>query len=175
MQIPIHYYVLLNWQGFKDVIDNIGGIDYYVENDMDYEDPYADLKIHIEHGYQHMDGEKAGQYIRFRNDELGDIGRVQRQQRFLKALASEIFSVGNVIKVPSLINSVEKYIETDMDFLTMAKAANSFKVFGGDKVKSQMLYGDFQTIDGVSYWVTTPEKTEKTLNELNIPYKKVKK
>ena len=175
LQIPIHYYVLLNWQGFKDVIDNIGGIDYYVENDMDYEDPYADLKIHIEHGYQHMDGEKAGQYIRFRNDELGDIGRVQRQQRFLKALASEIFSVGNVIKVPSLINSVEKYIETDMDFLTMAKAANSFKVFGGDKVKSQMLYGDFQTIDGVSYWVTTPEKTEKTLNELNIPYKKVKK
>ncbi len=175
LQIPIHYYVLLNWQGFKDVIDKIGGIDYYVENDMNYEDPYADLKIHIEHGYQHMDGEKAGQYIRFRNDELGDIGRVQRQQRFLKALASEIFSVGNVVKVPSLINSVEKYIDTDMDFLTMAKAANSFKVFGGDKVKSQMLYGDFQTIDGISYWVTTPEKTEKTLNELNIPYKKIKK
>ena len=74
-----------------------------------------------------------------------------------------------------MINSVEKHIETDMDFLTMAKAANSFKVFGGDKVKSQMLYGDFQTISGVSYWVTTPEKTEQTLNELNIPYKKNKK
>lgn len=175
LMVPIHHYVLLNWQGFIDVIDIIGGIDYYVENDMDYEDPYADLSIHIEHGFQHMDGKKAGEYIRFRNDEMGDIGRVQRQQRFLKALASEIFSIGNVVKVPTLINSVEKHLQTDMDFLTMVKAANSFKVFGGEKVRAQMLYGDFQTIDGVSYWVTSQDKTEQTLKELNIPFKKTKK
>ena len=175
LMVPIHYYVLLNWQGFIDVIDTIGGIDYYVENDMDYEDPYADLSIHIEHGFQHMDGKKAGEYIRFRNDEMGDIGRVQRQQRFLKALASEMFSIGNVVKVPTLINSVEKHLQTDMDFLTMVKAANSFKVFGGEKVRAQMLYGDFQTIDGVSYWVTSQDKTEQTLKELNIPFKKTKK
>lgn len=175
LMVPIHYYVLLNWQGFIDVIDIIGGLDYYVENDMDYEDPYADLSIHIEHGFQHMDGKKAGEYIRFRNDEMGDIGRVQRQQRFLKALASEMFSIGNVVKVPTLINSVEKHLKTDMDFLTMVKAANSFKVFGGEKVRAQMLYGDFQTIDGVSYWVTSQDKTEQTLKELNIPFKKTKK
>ena len=175
LMVPIHYYVLLNWQGFIEVIDTIGGIDYYVENDMDYEDPYADLSIHIEHGFQHMDGKKAGEYIRFRNDEMGDIGRVQRQQRFLKALASEMFSIGNVVKVPTLINSVEKHLKTDMDFLTMVKAANSFKVFGGEKVRAQMLYGDFQTINGVSYWVTSQDKTEQTLKELNIPFKKTKK
>ena len=175
LMVPIHYYVLLNWQGFIEVIDTIGGIDYYVENDMDYEDPYADLSIHIEHGFQHMDGKKAGEYIRFRNDEMGDIGRVQRQQRFLKALASEMFSIGNVVKVPTLINSVEKHLQTDMDFLTMVKAANSFKVFGGEKVRAQMLYGDFQTINGVSYWVTSQDKTEQTLKELNIPFKKTKK
>lgn len=172
LRVPIHYYVLLNWQGFIDIIDIIGGLDYYVEQDMDYEDPYADLKIHIEQGFQHLDGKKAGEYVRFRHDELGDIGRVQRQQRFLKALASELFSVSNVVKVPSLINSVEKHIDTDMDFMTMVKTANSFKVFGGDKVKTEMLYGDFQTIDGASYWVTTPDKTEQTLNVLKIPYKK---
>ena len=172
LRVPIHYYVLLNWQGFIDIIDLIGGIDYYVEQDMDYEDPYADLKIHFEQGFQHLDGKKAGEYVRFRHDELGDIGRVQRQQRFLKALASELFSVSNVVKVPSLINSVEKHIDTDMDFMTMVKTANSFKVFGGDKVKTEMLYGDFQTIDGVSYWVTTPDKTKQTLNVLKIPYKK---
>lgn len=175
LMVPIHYYVLLNWQGFIEVIDIIGGLDYYVENDMDYEDPYADLSIHIEHGFQHMDGKKAGEYIRFRNDEMGDIGRVQRQQRFLKALASEMFSIGNVVKVPTLINSVEKHLKTDMDFLTMVKAANSFKVFGGEKVRAQMLYGDFQTINGVSYWVTSQDKTEQTLKELNIPFKKTKK
>lgn len=172
LKVPIHYYILLNWQGFIDIINIIGGIDYYVEQNMDYEDPYADLSIHIEQGFQHLDGKKAGEYVRFRHDELGDIGRVQRQQRFLKALASELFSVNNVVKVPSLINSVEKHIDTDMDFLTMVKTANSFKVFGGDKVKTEMLYGDFATIDGVSYWVTTPDKTEQTLNVLKIPHKK---
>ena len=174
LRIPVHYYVLLNWQGFIDVIDIIGGIEYYVEDDMNYEDPYAGLEIHIKQGYQHLDGKKAGQYIRFRNDELGDIGRVQRQQRFLKALASELFSIGNVVKVPSLINSIEQHVETDMDFLTMVKTANSFKVFGGDKLKAQMLYGEFQTISGISYWVTDKRQTEQTLKELNIPYKKTK-
>jgi LCP family protein required for cell wall assembly len=174
LQVPIHHYVLLNWQGFIDVIDIIGGIEYYVEDDMNYEDPYAGLEIHIKQGYQHLDGKKAGQYIRFRNDELGDIGRVQRQQRFLKALASELFSIGNVVKVPSLINSIEQHVETDMDFLTMVKTANSFKVFGGDKLKAQMLYGEFQTISGISYWVTDKRQTEQTLKELTIPYKKTK-
>ncbi|MEG1346199.1 MAG: LCP family protein, partial [Acidaminococcaceae bacterium] len=98
LKIPIHYYVLLNWQGFIDVINIIGGVDMYVEDNMNYEDPYADLKIHITKGYQHLDGKLAGEYVRFRSDELGDIGRVQRQQRFLKALASEFFNLTNVIK-----------------------------------------------------------------------------
>ncbi|MEG0970812.1 MAG: LCP family protein, partial [Acidaminococcaceae bacterium] len=56
LKIPIHYYVLLNWQGFIDVINIIGGVDMYVEDNMNYEDPYADLKIHITKGYQHLDG-----------------------------------------------------------------------------------------------------------------------
>ena len=59
---------------------------------MDYEDPYANLKIHLKKGYQHLDGEKAGQYVRFRHDELGDIGRVERQQKFMKALAGQFFT-----------------------------------------------------------------------------------
>ncbi|HIU64785.1 MAG TPA: LCP family protein [Candidatus Avacidaminococcus intestinavium] len=173
LKIPIHHYVLLNWQGFIEVINILGGIDYYVEHDMNYEDPYADLSIHIAKGFQHMDGKTAGEYIRFRNDELGDIGRVQRQQRFLKALTTELFSLENVVKVPTLMNSINEHIETDMDLLTMIKAANSFKVFGGDKLRTQMLYGDFQTINDVSYWITTQEKVEQSLAELNIPHKKV--
>ena len=86
LRIPIHYYALANWQGFIEIINLIGGVDLYVDKDMHYEDPWANLKIDIKHGYQHLDGEKSGQYVRFRSDELGDIGRVQRQQKFLKLL-----------------------------------------------------------------------------------------
>ena len=175
LQIPIHYYMKVDWQGFIEVVDILGGVDMYVEHNMDYEDPYANLKIHIKQGYQHLDGEKSGEYVRFRHDELGDIGRVQRQQKFLKTLASEFFTVGNTIKIPALVATVTKYVDTDMDALTMIKSANTFKIFGGDKVKSTMLYGDFKTIDDISYWATSPSQITRTLDELKIPHGKITK
>ena len=175
LQIPIHYYILANWQGFIQIMDILGGVDLYVDHNMNYEDPYANLEIHLKQGFQHLNGRKAGEYVRFRHDELGDIGRVQRQQKFFKALASEFFSVGNVVKLPAITGALEKNVETDMDTLTMIRAANSFKLFGGERVQSEMIYGDFKTIDGLSYWVTSPKQVTKSLDELKIPHRKIEK
>lgn len=170
LHVPVHYYALADWRGFIDVVDLIGGVDLYVEQDMYYEDPYADLKIDIKHGYQHMDGRLAGKYVRFRSDELGDIGRVQRQQKFLKAAAEQMFSIQNMTKISSLLATLDKYVETDLNTLTMLKAANSFKLFGDDKVKSCMLYGRFDDAAGVSYWAVDRASVRKSLDELGIPY-----
>ncbi len=170
LEVPVHYYALADWQGFIDVVDKIGGVDLYVDNDMHYEDPYADLVIDIKKGSQHMDGKLAGKYVRFRSDELGDIGRVQRQQRFLKAAAKQLVSVQNLTNIGSLLATLEKYVETDMDTLTMLKAANSFKLFGESTVKSCMLYGRFDDSSGVSYWAVDRESVRKSLDELGIPY-----
>ncbi len=170
LQVPIHYYALADWRGFIEVVNLIGGVDLYVDRDLYYEDPYADLVIDIKHGFQHMDGTTAGKYVRFRSDELGDIGRVQRQQKFLKAAAEQMFSIQNVTKVGSLLSTLEKYVETDLNILTMIKAANSFKFFGDEKVKSCMLYGNFDDTSGVSYWVTNEDLIKKSLDELGIPY-----
>lgn len=172
LRVPIHYYVLANWQGFIDVVNLIGGVDIYVDKDMYYEDPYADLVIDIKHGYQHMDGETAGKYVRFRKDELGDIGRVQRQQKFLKAAAEQMFSIQNVAQISNLLATLDKHVQTDLNTLTMLKAANSFKIFGEDKVKSGMLYGSFDDSSGVSYWATDRASVNKSLDELGIPYMK---
>lgn len=172
LRVPIHYYVLANWQGFIDIVNLIGGVDIYVDHDMYYEDPYADLVIDIKHGYQHMDGETAGKYVRFRKDELGDIGRVQRQQKFLKAAAEQMFSIQNVAQISNLLATLYKHVETDLNTLTMLKAANSFKIFGEDKIKSGMLYGKFDDSTGVSYWATDRASINKSLDELGIPYLK---
>lgn len=172
LQVPIHYYVLVDWRAFIDVIDLIGGVDLYVEKDMYYEDPYADLVIDIKHGYQHLDGKRAGEYVRFRKDELGDIGRVQRQQKFMKAAAAQIFNIDTVTKIPALFSTVDRHVETDMNTLTMIKAANSFKLFGDEKVKSGMLYGNFDDTEGISYWATLREEVQKSLDEIGIPYMK---
>ena len=117
-----------------------------------------------------MDGSTAGKYVRFRSDELGDIGRVQRQQKFLKAAAEQMFSVQNVTKISSLLATLEKYIQTDLNTLTMLKAANSFKLFGDEKLRSCMLYGKFDDSSGVSYWDADRKSVNKSLDELGIPY-----
>ena len=171
LQIPVHYYALANWRGFIEVVDLIGGVDLYVEKNMYYEDPYADLVIDIKHGYQHMDGETVGKYVRFRGDELGDIGRVQRQQKFLRAAAEQMFSFQNITKIGAIMDTIDKYIDTDLNTVTMLKAANSFKIFGDDKIKTCMLYGQFDDEDGISYWATDRASVQRALDELEIPYK----
>ena len=176
LRIPIHYYALANWQGFIEIINLIGGVDLYVDKDMHYEDPWAKLKIDIKHGYQHLDGEKSGQYVRFRSDELGDIGRVQRQQKFLKALGLQMFSVQNIAKIPKILATAKEYIETDMDTVTMIKAARSFNIMSDNNIRSGMLYGNFydSPSSGISYWRSNRADIEKSLNEVDIPFMALK-
>ncbi|SDE72847.1 LCP family protein [Sporomusa acidovorans] len=173
LQIPINYYVVIDWQAFIKVIDILGGVDLYVENDMKYQDPYADLTIHINKGYQHLDGEKAGEYVRFRSDELGDIGRVQRQQRFLKAMAQEMMQVSTIFKVPALVSALNQYIDTNMSVMTMIKVGNSLKSFNANNLSTAMLPGDFATIDQLSYWVPNKEQTEQIIQNMFLSTTKV--
>ena len=95
---------------------------------------------------------------------------MQRQQKFLKAAAEQMFSVQNVTKISSLLATLDKYVETDLNTLTMLKAANSFKLFGDDKLRSCMLYGNFDDEGGASYWKSTQKDVNKSLDELGIPY-----
>ncbi|CQR72544.1 Transcriptional regulator LytR [Sporomusa ovata DSM 2662] len=174
LQVPINYYVVIDWQAFIRVIDILGGVNLYVEQDMKYRDPYADLDINIAQGYQHLDGEKAGQYVRFRHDELGDIGRVQRQQRFLKELANETMQVSTIFKVPALVNTIDQYVETDMSAMTMIKVGNSLKSFNSNNLVAEMLPGDFATIDELSYWIPNKEQTQQLVQAMFLSASKVK-
>lgn len=171
LQVPINYYMQVDWQGFIKVVDMLGGVDLDVEKNMNYEDPYANLSIHLKKGQQHLDGEKAGEYVRFRHDEMGDIGRAERQQKFLKALGSQAFTVSNIVRMPMIIGTATQYVKTDMDFLDMVRAANCVRIFGGGGIETASLEGDFATIDEVSYWVTNNRKIRETLDKLHIPHR----
>ncbi|HWQ60792.1 MAG TPA: LCP family protein [Negativicutes bacterium] len=164
--VPINYYVTMDWQGFISVVDILGGVDMYVEDNMNYDDPYGALSIHLKKGYQHLDGEKAGQYVRFRHDELGDIGRVQRQQRFLKAMIDEMLQVGTLFKLPALTATIRQYVASDMPPLVMLRLANTLKGFRDGGLKAELLPGKFATIDGLSYWVPDKEGTKALVRDL---------
>lgn len=166
LNISIDHYILINWQAFIDIVDILGGVDLYVEHNMDYEDPYANLSIHLSKGYQHLNGQKAGEYVRFRHDELGDIGRVQRQQVFLKALSEQMFRLGTIAKLPSLVKALKQHVQTDMKPMAMVKLANALKGFKTGTLHCEMLPGNFATIGGLSYWEPDKIQTEQLVQKM---------
>lgn len=172
--VPVTHYALADWQAFSRIVDIIGGVDITVEHDMKYDDPYANLHIDIKKGFQHLDGKMSAEYVRYRSDELGDIGRAKRQQLFIRSVVKQMFKVGNIVKIPSIMKTVSDCVETDMTFVTMLKVANSVKVFGEKNIKTGTLAGEYLDEDGVSYWQTDDEAIRKVLLELAIPSSKVK-
>ena len=107
--VPVDFYVSVDLKGFIALIDQIGGVEFDVPCDMDYDDPYQDLHIHFKAGLQKLNGQQAMEVVRFRhnNDNTGyggqqDLGRIGTQQAFLKTVAQKLMkleNVGNVLKV----------------------------------------------------------------------------
>lgn len=118
--VPIDYYMTVNLKAFRKIVDTIGGVYFDVPVDMDYEDPYQDLSIHISKGYQKLSGKQAEGVMRCRSCyPNADLGRVQTQRAFLTALVSQTITVSNVTKVTELINIMSQYVTTDMPLDTM--------------------------------------------------------
>lgn len=160
-------YIQTNFQGFKKIIDTLGGITVDVEKDMYYETgDQEDGYINLHKGVQRLDGSKALQYARFRHDALSDISRTARQQVVLKAVAKEMFKLSTLPKLPFLIPQLMQAVHTNLpakDILTLAKVSVGFK---SSNVISQTLPGSFLDIDGVSYWQVDPLEAKNVVNNL---------
>ena len=124
--MPIQYYVVTDFQGFEKVVDAFGGIDLYVEKDMEYylyeNNGYYDIVL--KKGQQHLDGRHALQYVRFRHDKMGDFTRTERQRKFLKAMAEKAKSGTSILRIPSVLEAVSPYITTNMTSSDMLRLAN---------------------------------------------------
>lgn len=116
LQIPIQHYLLLKAEALPAIIDAMGGVEIYVEQDMYYKDPLADppLEINLKKGTHKLNGEQALHFIRYRSDELGDTGRSQRQQRFLKNLNEQLGSWREIPRYPWIVSSMIGRVETDL-------------------------------------------------------------
>lgn len=157
--IKIDHYITINIAGFKKIIDAVGGVTIDVEKRMYYSDPYDDngdnhgpFVIDLRPGVQRMDGSRAIQYVRYR-DEEGDIGRVERQQKFLKALMNEVASPSVITKIPAIIREVDSVVTSDMstsEMLNLAKILNDASKKG---LKTDMVPGKPAFIDEISYWL----------------------
>lgn len=153
--ISIDYYILIDTKAFERIIDAIGGIDINVEKRMYYEDPWDDgggLVIDLRPGMQHMNGKTAIEYVRYR-DEEGDIGRISRQQKFLKAVMDKVASPGIIPKIPTVIQEVSSAIETDMSISKMISMAGIVKEAKDRGLNTLMVPGRPAYIQDISYWL----------------------
>ena len=109
------FYVVLDMQAFVELVDALGGVYLEVPFRMQYSDPYDDPPLHIdlEAGYQQLTGDQAMQFVRYRTFD-GDIGRMQRQQQFLQAVAAQSLRVRNIPRIPSFTGIFTDHVETDL-------------------------------------------------------------
>lgn len=157
----IDHYMLIDINGFVKIIDALGGIDIDVEKRMVYDDPWDDnggLHIDLKPGEQHMDGKTAVTYVRYR-DEEGDIGRIKRQQKFMKAIMDKLVSPSVIPKLPSIVSAVYDTVETDMSIGEILSFLSTLKDARDNGLKSEMVPGKPVYIDDVSYWIPDIKKT----------------
>ncbi|MEH2167795.1 MAG: LCP family protein [Nostoc sp.] len=110
----IDRYVRINVLGVAKLIDALGGVTVYVPKDMKYQDDSQHLYINLKAGKQHLNGDQALQLLRFRHDELGDIGRIQRQQMVIRALMEQTLNPATVAQLPKVLDVVKEHIDTNL-------------------------------------------------------------
>lgn len=159
--VPVTHWAQVNTRGLERIVDEIGGVKLHVEKPMHYTDRTAGLTIALEKGWHRLSGKQAHQFVRFRHDELGDIGRVQRQQQFLRAAAEQMLTPEALLKVPKLMAVVQENVSTNLDGTQLMRLTTWASRLSRDHVKMVMLPGEFS--NGrypVSYWLADGQKTQ---------------
>ena len=153
--VPINRYVRFNIQGVEKVIDALGGVKIYVPKNMKYTDHSQHLYINIKEGEQHIDGQKAVSFLRFRYDRYGDIGRVQRQQIFMRALVEQALKPKNLLRIPEILSIINSYIDTNLTVEELVALSGFASQIQRSNVQMLMLPGNFNGNGKhkVSYWL----------------------
>lgn len=168
--LDIQYYVYVDFQGFINLVDAIGGVDFYVEKDMHYTSAADkhEYDIDLKKGQQHLDGEHALMYVRFRHDAMSDFTRTERQRAFLKAVANKLKSGTNLLKLPSILSKVTPYIETNLepnDMLKLASLGYKSHQAGSAQLPPMNLLKDMKVSGESVLGVTSEEKLKEYVQE----------
>lgn len=173
--MKIENYINVDTKGLRELVDAIGGVDYDVPINMDYDDDTQNLHIHLKAGYQKLDGNGAEQLVRFRHNNDGssypasygdnDIGRMRTQREFLKILLSEM-------KHKHLISNLKEYtriakanVSTNLDLDNMIDYVPYLIDFNFDEIDSNTLPGNPEKCNGVWLFIPNTKKIKEIVDE----------
>lgn len=157
--LPISHYAEVDFQGFKDVVDALGGVTVDVPEDI-YDMKAANhvaAAAKLKAGVQKLDGAHALTFVRSRQFPRGDLQRIENQQTFLKALLDQTLQPGNVLRLPSVISAMAASVTTDMSVQDMVRIANQMKGMNSKAMETVTMPGVPKMLGGVSYVIMDEE------------------
>ncbi|MGE4170705.1 MAG: LCP family protein [Candidatus Margulisiibacteriota bacterium] len=167
LNVRIDYYIQLRTKGVEQLVDALGGIDVNVNKNLYYIDKSGGLYVDLKKGQQDLNGKQAVEYLRFRHDEEGDLGRIHRQQGFLQSLAEKMIDSKNVANLPSVIGKMNDNISTDLNARKILGLATQFKeAYASGNIDVQTIPGEPILIKGVSYWQPDITQTDKLVQNV---------
>lgn len=160
LKVNINYYAKLNYEGFRTLIDNVGGIDMEISQNMYYDDASQNLYINFKKGeLVHLNGKKAEEFFRWRknNDGTGlidgDLGRIKNQHLFIEKFIEKLKKPSTLPRIPIMLSTLPKYVETNMGPSDIVKYAYDFLRVEKSNMQIMTLKGEPKYIGRVSYFI----------------------
>ncbi|MCY6484275.1 LCP family protein [Clostridium aestuarii] len=172
LSLDVDYYVKLNYEGFRKIVDCIGGIDVKIQNVMNYDDDTQDLHIHFKKGtIVHLDGEKAEQFFRWRKNNNGtglaegDLGRIQNQHIFIDKVVEKVKSPKIIPRIPAILMILPKYCQTNMSIDDIMKYG--YNCISANQISMYSLKGETEYLEEISYFIYEKQYNKKILDEIH--------
>lgn len=160
LDIPIDYYMQINMEGFKDLVDAVGGIT--VPNDLDF----TQDGFHFAKGELNLDGKQALSFSRMRHeDPRGDFGRQTRQRQIIQGVIKEGASLSSLTNFSNIFSALGKNVKTNLTFAQMVEIQKNYKQ-AGKNIQQMEIQEKGTMINKIYYGMVSPEEKQKVQNEL---------
>ena len=164
--IPIEYYAIINFKGFQELVDAIGGVEVDVEKDLTFSDRITKTRFTLKKGPQKLNGIQALNYARFRGDGEGDFGRMRRQQQVIRAIVDQSVTLRNIPKIVDIIEVVDDNFSSNVSFKDLGLLALKMRNLKGSDIESIKLEAYPDMINGISYVITDDDSIKKVSEEM---------
>lgn len=177
--LDITYYVVVSNNALVEIVDLIGGVEFDVPINMDYDDSSQDLYIHLKAGMQKLTGEQAEGLVRFRKNTNGtsypseygdnDLGRMRTQRDFLKAVAEQMIQIKNITKIGSFVDIVKENVTTNIKNWSIIKDYIAYAVdFNTENLETATIPGTTDSFgtNNLSYFVYNEKETKALVNDI---------
>jgi LCP family protein required for cell wall assembly len=160
LDIPIHHTLVVDFAGFRKLVDLLGGIPVQVEKNMDYDDPADGTHIHLRKGEQVLNGKQALDFARFRYDPEADTGRMKRQQQVVRAIVHKALSLDNLPKAFRILDILGDHCKTSLSPGEIMMLAKYYYGFDPGTLQTETIKGVNKVAPHDGLWYFFVEKEE---------------